>query len=422
MSGPTKSSANRCIDGSTTSLQKRALPTAIRDDYHIPKRGKKYDGQATNSYYVTNHYNSLQSLSKSDRKQSKIFYMRNFNNCIKSFIIKKYTDKIKEGKEMYIEKRKIHYRPVVLDLASGKGGDLLKWNIGRVGKVVCTDIAQTSVEDAEKRFRQMRRAMFDAEFFVCDASKEDLMPKFKDPSMKFDLCSCQFAIHYSFESEAQAERMIRNACQSLKNGGYFIGTTVNSLELKKRLHETDKMSFGNSLYKVIFESKEEFPKYGCRYIFQLDDVVDCPEFVLDKEIFVRICRKYGMKLLEWKTFEEMFWQHSRDGESYRLIKKMQALEPYNEEMKRRGLNSNLEGDYEHAEVELQHRMIKYDDPEFTPSVLTLSKSEWAVSSLYVAFAFVKDEGSSAAIDEKETRTSSSSAQHRREERIPLIVD
>ena len=56
--------------------------------------------------------------------------------------------------------------------------------------------------------------------------------KLKNPEMEFDLTSCQFAIHYSFESEAQAEQMVQNACQSLKTGGYFIGTTVNSKMLK----------------------------------------------------------------------------------------------------------------------------------------------------------------------------------------------
>lgn len=42
--------------------------------------------------------------------------------------------------------------------------------------------------------------------------------------MKFDLCSCQFALHYAFASEETAKRLLWNACDALRSGGYFIGT------------------------------------------------------------------------------------------------------------------------------------------------------------------------------------------------------
>lgn len=47
----------------------------------------------------------------------------------------------------------------------------------------------------------------------------------------FDICSCQFVFHYSFESEQKADMMLRNACERLKPGGYFIGTTPDAFEL-----------------------------------------------------------------------------------------------------------------------------------------------------------------------------------------------
>jgi mRNA (guanine-N7-)-methyltransferase len=49
--------------------------------------------------------------------------------------------------------------------------------------------------------------------------------------MQIDLVSCQFAFHYSFESLAQAECMLKNASESLRSGGYFIGTIPNANEL-----------------------------------------------------------------------------------------------------------------------------------------------------------------------------------------------
>lgn len=61
--------------------------------------------------------------------------------------------------------------------------------------------------------------------------QELLVKKFLDSEMRFDICSCQFACHYAFESLEQADMMLRNACERLNPGGYFIGTTPNSFEL-----------------------------------------------------------------------------------------------------------------------------------------------------------------------------------------------
>lgn len=61
--------------------------------------------------------------------------------------------------------------------------------------------------------------------------KELLSDKYKDPNITFDLASCQFSYHYSFETHAQADVMLRNACGNLRPGGYFIGTVPNGCEL-----------------------------------------------------------------------------------------------------------------------------------------------------------------------------------------------
>ena len=53
----------------------------------------------------------------------------------------------------------------------------------------------------------------------------------KDPSLNFDLVSCQFAFHYSFESLPQAEQMLANVSSNLLPGGYFIGTTTDSNDI-----------------------------------------------------------------------------------------------------------------------------------------------------------------------------------------------
>ncbi|XP_076992186.1 mRNA cap guanine-N(7) methyltransferase isoform X2 [Tamandua tetradactyla] len=241
----------------------------------VPERGKSLE--EGHSSAVAAHYNELQEVGLEKRSQSRIFYLRNFNNWMKSVLIGEFLEKVRQKKKRDI---------TVLDLGCGKGGDLLKWKKGRINKLVCTDIADISVQQCQQRYEDMRNRcrdneyIFNAEFITADSSKELLADKYRDPQMCFDICSCQFVCHYSFESYEQADMMLRNACERLSSGGYFIGTTPNSFELIKRLEASESASFGNEIYTVKFEKKGDYPLFGCKYDFNLEGVVDVPEFLV----------------------------------------------------------------------------------------------------------------------------------------------
>ena len=83
---------------------------------------------------VGQFYSSVeQGMDK--REESRILRMRKFNNFIKSILINLY---VKEGDS-------------ILDLASGKGGDLNKWGVRKVRSVVFSDVAKESVEQSKER-------------------------------------------------------------------------------------------------------------------------------------------------------------------------------------------------------------------------------------------------------------------------------
>lgn len=52
------------------------------------------------------------------------------------------------------------------------------------------------------------------------------------------------------------------------------------LTCRKRLKKAEGNSFGNEVYNIEFENKEEFGLFGAKYNFKLSDVVDCPEFLV----------------------------------------------------------------------------------------------------------------------------------------------
>ncbi|CAF4651821.1 unnamed protein product, partial [Rotaria socialis] len=171
-------------------------------------------------------YNNSQSHSLGQRNESKIFYMRNFNNWIKSTLINDYLARIRN--EQPERSNKIH----VFDMGCGKGGDQLKWHVGRVNSVTFADLAENSVKECEQRYRERQKyCNYKANFFPLDCTEELIRDKMDASEPCFDLVSTQFVLHYSFDKLKSADRFLRNAAEFLRVGGYFIGTTVNSCEL-----------------------------------------------------------------------------------------------------------------------------------------------------------------------------------------------
>lgn len=65
--------------------------------YHQESSCSRSDNNLNNDYgdlpmssIVANHYNSINNNNIQERKKSRIYYMRNFNNWVKSIIISKF--------------------------------------------------------------------------------------------------------------------------------------------------------------------------------------------------------------------------------------------------------------------------------------------------------------------------------------------
>lgn len=321
---------------------------------------------------VASHYNKLEEKGLAERSKSRIFFMRNFNNWIKSSLINEYLTKVKGTLKLGDPLR-------VLDMCCGKGGDLLKWDKANITHLICTDIAEISIQDCEGRYKSMLERNqgqkfgkpFTAEFFDCDSTLHRLREKFKDPSIELNLVSCQFAFHYCFESLKQAECMIRNASECLRTGGFFIGTIPDANDIIKRQREAGANSFGNDIYKITFLCDTESPPlFGAKYNFELDGVVNCPEFLVHFPLLVKLARKFGLELVMKERFEDYFdtnWESSKV-----LLERMKALETYPSGNKAEDDEADA-NEYEHAK--------NYQ----TSKCGTLSKSEWEAACKFFSF-------------------------------------
>ncbi|KAM8715577.1 hypothetical protein ACLKA7_002601 [Drosophila subpalustris] len=312
---------------------------------------------AANTHVVAHHYNELKEAGRKERHKSKIYFMRNFNNWIKSQLINEYMALIKQQKRIGEALR-------VLDMCCGKGGDLLKWDKAAISHLICTDIAEVSVEQCQRRYQDIiQRAdkskfghKFTAEFFACD--------------------STMFAFHYCFETLAQADCMMRNAAECLQPGGYFIATMPDAYEIIRRLKEAgpNARSFGNDVYSIEFEcDTESLPLFGAKYQFHLEGVVDCPEFLVHFPTLVKLGRKYGLQLIRRSTFADYYKETLPQGRQ--LLQRMSGLESVQPH--------RCGNDEQFAHVP------KATGTQRVRPVGTLSKSEWEATTLYLVCAFKK---------------------------------
>src|SRR5690606_22126805 len=99
---------------------------------------------------ISSHYDN--TINSKSQENSDIENIRKFNNFIKSILI---NLTVNQGDS-------------VLDLGSGKGGDLNKWCNRKIKLLTSVDISKKSLKEAENRFNNMHWCKFNTEWIYAD--------------------------------------------------------------------------------------------------------------------------------------------------------------------------------------------------------------------------------------------------------------
>ncbi|KAJ3681671.1 hypothetical protein LUZ60_014244 [Juncus effusus] len=298
------------------------------DEYPSTSFGPPQSRPRLNSYEdetsarkVADHYSARSNQTLEEREASPIIHLKKLNNWIKSVLIQLYT---KPGDS-------------VLDLACGKGGDLIKWDKAKIGYYVGIDIAEGSVKDCRTRYngdadQQQRRKKFSFPArLICADCYDTRLDQYLYDDAPFDLCSCQFALHYSWSNEARARRGLANISALLRPGGTFIGTMPDANVIIKRLRQAEGLEFGNSVYYISFDenyAQKKFPSsrpFGIKYKFHLEDAVDCPEWIVPFHVFKQLAEEFDLELVLVKNFHEFVNEYLRRNEFTELMRRLGAL-------------------------------------------------------------------------------------------------
>lgn len=256
-----------------------------------------------------------------ERKQSSIINLRTFHNWTKRELLNQTCSTLKSETNQQI---------TLLDLSCGKAGDLNKWYDNKIMYVVGFDIDSASIDEARSRYTQLInnlkrkniKQLPTYEFYVMDLSDKNNLPKIAKllNQKKFNIVSCQFAIHYFFKNESSLMTLMTIVNTYVEAPGFFIGTTVNGLNVVDRLH--NKNSIGNDIYTI--EKKYNEPilsPYGNTYLVGLGEESDTEhyfankkseEYIVDIEELKRICSKMNLLYVGSIDFETWYKSFNKD--------------------------------------------------------------------------------------------------------------
>ncbi|KAK9938329.1 hypothetical protein M0R45_015076 [Rubus argutus] len=295
---------------------------------------------------VADHYSARTNQTLEEREASPIIHLKKLNNWIKSVLIQLYA---RRG-------------DAVLDLACGKGGDLIKWDKAKIGYYVGIDIAEGSIEDCRTRYNgdadhhQRRKKFTFPARLICGDCYEVRLDKVLADDAPFDICSCQFALHYSWSTEAHANVII------------------------KKLREAEGLFFGNSVYWIRFD--EEFSEkkfrssspFGIKYKFHLEDAVDCPEWIVPFHVFKSLVEEYDMELVFVKNSHEFVHEYMKKPDYVELMRRLGALGDGNQDQ-----STLSQDEWEVAYLYLSFVLRKRGQPERTQASVRRDKGKMHIS-------------------------------------------
>jgi hypothetical protein len=246
----------------------------------------------------------------------------------------------------------------LIDYACGKAGDLAKWTNSRVSFVLGIDIAKDNLtnryDGACARYLSVRSNRKDtphAIFLHGDSSKNIKSGKAYESNNDvaishqlfgispineaigiasssaygigakgFDVSSCQFAMHYMFQSTSSLFEFVQNLSECTALGGHFIGTAYDGEKIFSILKSLqpghgDRLVSpeGVKIWEVIRDYSEtitEFPatskSLGLQILVYQESINQLiPEFLVNFEYFDMVMRLYGFELITPSDIENI---------------------------------------------------------------------------------------------------------------------
>jgi mRNA (guanine-N7-)-methyltransferase len=201
----------------------------------------------------------------------------------------------------------------LLDLCSGRGGDMFKWYGLGIDRVYGVDSDKKSVVEAISRHKKSRYALqkFNSNTKVSFYNVSALDGVFIKSRLKqkVEIVSCMFALHYFFKDEGTLNQLFSVISSNLKDNGIFIGIGPDSHFINKLLNPEDP--YTNPNVKIEKNNSNS-------YNFMITDNTnndyfsfkgESLEYIIDKTQLIKTAKKYNLepiKIGKYNTFSNLY--------------------------------------------------------------------------------------------------------------------
>jgi len=230
----------------------------------------------------------------------------------------------------------------LLDLACGTGGDVMKWKMGLLKKVVGIDVVRDNILTAIELYKQSKRPKPDVSYIWGDSSKlifpefeaaldyqaKEQMKKTFLSKYQYDVVSLQFAIHYMCEDEIALRTLLQNVTDNLKIGGYFIGTSLDGervYDLMKGLKAPAEGMVGDDvLWRIsknytIKKWEKSKPNLGHEIEVYVNTIgIPHKEYLVNYDYLRDLAKEYGLEMVSIKGFGQIYEESMKQKTEYDL--------------------------------------------------------------------------------------------------------
>jgi SAM-dependent methyltransferase len=233
----------------------------------------------------------------------------------------------------------------LIDFACGKAGDIHKWLHLKIKHVFGIDNSKDNIINAEdgcyarylsqcffydpakKEMKKKKQYSTSCLFVHGDLSKDllkgdatytkedyEIVTKEKMP---YDICSCQFAIHYFFKDKKSIEGFLNNVHNVVKMGGHFVGCCFDGESVFEKLRGRPEIncndSDGNRIWclRKGYKETDKFPEgkssLGMKItVFQESINTFIDEYLVNFDYLVEMMEMIGFFLVKDEMFESCY--------------------------------------------------------------------------------------------------------------------
>lgn len=226
--------------------------------------------------------------------------MRRFHNKIKEYLYNKYCKDTEN----------------LLELCSGRGGDIHKWIYNNIKNVTGYDISEKNITECNRRISSLNvKPQPNYNFYKLDLTNDNSYEiVYKGPDNLFNTVCCHFGIHYFFESQKSVENIIKILDTSLLKGGYFIITFMDNKQIDQLFnkYKNNNMCYLEKDGEIVYllERDNRFNVYGNKLKITLNgnNILNegSEEWIIDFEDFTKLMESKGYQCVETNLFENLF--------------------------------------------------------------------------------------------------------------------